>query len=31
MANDLKAASILVGGGALNASVSSGILPALEV
>jgi histidine ammonia-lyase len=30
MANDLKAASDLVSSGALNASVSSGILPALE-
>jgi histidine ammonia-lyase len=31
MANDLKAAGDLVATGALNASVSSGILPALEV
>jgi histidine ammonia-lyase len=31
MANDLKAAAMLVAGGTLNASVSSGILPALEV
>jgi histidine ammonia-lyase len=30
MANDLKAASDLVSSGALNASVSTGILPALE-
>lgn len=31
MANDLKAAAMLIAGGGLNASVSSGILPALEV
>jgi histidine ammonia-lyase len=31
MANDLKAATMLIASGGLNASVSSGILPALEV
>ncbi len=31
MANDLKAATMLIASGDLNASVSSGILPALEV
>ncbi|MEK1928422.1 MAG: histidine ammonia-lyase, partial [Pararhizobium sp.] len=30
MATDLKAASDLVGSGALNAAVSAGILPVLE-
>jgi histidine ammonia-lyase len=31
MANDLKAATTLVASGGLNASVSTGILPVLEV
>lgn len=31
MANDLKAVTVLIASGGLNASVSSGILPALEV
>ncbi|WP_166015988.1 MULTISPECIES: histidine ammonia-lyase [Chelativorans] len=31
MANDLKAATVLIASGSLNESVSSGILPALEV